>query len=90
VDALTERWQFHQIVLGNSLHGLAGLAPGGQPTDDHERVEAFFPQQVRHPGAGRFARSSTVQINVLVFRKVLDFLIEIIWLDPDGVFYASS
>src|SRR6266849_7517297 len=38
---------------------------------------------MRHPGAGRFARSSTVQINVLVLGEILDFLIEIVRLDPD-------
>src|SRR3954453_18232296 len=39
---------------------------------------------MRHPGAGRFARSSTVQINVLLFLQALDLVIEIIGFDADG------
>ena len=41
---LTERWQLNQIVLGDRLEMSSGFAPSGQPPDDHERVESFFPQ----------------------------------------------
>ncbi len=82
-ERLTERGQLYQIVLGNRLSRFPGLAPRGQSTDDHERVESFFPQQMRHPGAGRFARSSTVEINVFVFWKILDFFLQIIGFDAD-------
>src|ERR1039458_1463305 len=39
---------------------------------------------MRHPGASRFACSSTVEINVLVFGESLDLLVEIVGLDADG------
>src|SRR5580704_15221721 len=68
---LAKRRQLHQIVLRHGFQWFAGLAPGSQAADDHERVESFFPQQVRHPGAGRFARSSTVKINVLSLGRFL-------------------
>ena len=80
---LIKRWQLYQIVLRNRLHRFAGFAPGSQSADNHERVESFFPQQVRHPGAGRFARSSAVEINVLVLGKVLDLFLKIVGLDAD-------
>src|SRR5437868_2024895 len=80
---LRKRRKFHQIVLRHRLQRLSHLPPGRQPSDDHERVESFFPQQMRHPGAGRFARSSTVQINVLILGKILDLLFKIVWLNPD-------
>src|SRR5689334_9071857 len=38
---------------------------------------------MRHTGAGGFACSSTVQINVLVLGQVLDLFVEIVGLDPD-------
>src|ERR1035438_6937915 len=82
-DGSIKRRQLYQIVLRNRLDRLAGLAPGSQSADNHERVESFFPQQVRHPGAGRFARSSTVKINVLVLGKVLDLFLKIVGLDAD-------
>src|SRR5450631_3409235 len=39
---------------------------------------------MRHPGASRFARSSTVEINVLVFGEPLDLFVEIVGFDADG------
>jgi hypothetical protein len=84
-SSLAKRRQLYQVVFGDGLQGFAGFAPGGQAADDHERVESFFPQQMRHPGAGRFARSSTVEINVLVLRQVLHFFLKIIGLDADRV-----
>src|SRR6266576_5050854 len=45
---------------------------------------------MRHPGASRFACSSTVQVNVLVFGQILDLLIEIVWLDADRALDALS
>ena len=85
---LGECWQFHQIILGDGFERLPGLAPGGEPADDHERVEPFFPQQMRHPGAGRFACSSTVEVNVFIFRKSLDLFFEIVGFDADRTFDA--
>ncbi len=61
----------------------AGLAPCRQTADNHKRVETFLLQQMRHPGAGRFARSSTVKVNVLVLGQILDLLLEIVRLDAD-------
>ena len=61
----------------------AGFAPCGYTADDHERVESFVSQYVRHPGARGFARSSTVEINVLIFGKVLDLFLKVIGLDAD-------
>ena len=62
----------------------AGLAPCRKPADDHVGIESIFPQYVRHPGARGFARSSTVQINVLILGKVLDLFLKIVRLDADG------
>src|SRR5260370_30415073 len=81
--SLRERWQLHQVIQRYRLRRLSSFAPGSQSADDHERVESFFPEQVRHPGAVRFARSSTVKINVLVFGKVLDFFLKIVSLNPN-------
>ena len=38
---------------------------------------------MRHPGAGPFALSSTVDIDVLSLRQQLDFLVQIIWFDAN-------
>jgi hypothetical protein len=60
-----------------------GLAPCGETADNHKRVETLLLQQMRHPGASRFARSSTVKVNVLVLGQILDLLVEIVRLDAD-------
>ena len=80
---LTEGWQLHQIVFRYGLQWFAGFAPGSESADDHERVESFFPKYVRHPGARGFARSSTVEIDVLVLGEILDLFVEIVGLDAD-------
>jgi len=81
---LVERGQFDEIVLGNRLQVSSRLAPGSESADDHERVKSFFPQQMRHPGAGCFAHSSTVKIKILVLGEVLDFLLQVIGFDANG------
>src|SRR5271156_4014155 len=43
---------------------------------------------MRHPGAGCFACSSTVEVNVLVFGEVLDLFIQIVGFDADRTFDA--
>jgi hypothetical protein len=80
---LGECRQFHHILLRYRLEWLARLAPRCQPTFDHEGVEPSLAQFKRHPGARRFARSSAIQINVLISWQVLDFLDELIRLEAD-------
>ena len=73
----------HQIVAGNDFHRFAGFAPGRQPADDYKRVESFFPQHMRHTGAGGFAQSSTVKINIFVLGQPLDFFVEVVGFDAN-------
>ena len=62
----------------------SGLAPCRESADDHKHAESLVHQYLRHPGAGRFARSSTVQINILVLGQVFDLFLKIVRLDADG------
>jgi hypothetical protein len=80
---LTKCRQLHQVILGHRLQGFSRFAPGSQTAYDHECVESFFPQQVRHPGAGRFARSSAVEVNVLILGQVLDLFLQIVGFDAN-------
>jgi hypothetical protein len=73
----------NQIIVGNGLQRLSGVAPGGEPAYDDKSVESSFPQQVRHPGARGFALSSTVDVNVLILWKQLDFFSKIVGLDSN-------
>lgn len=75
--------QLDQVVLGDRLQWLTGFSPGREAADNYKRVEAFFLQQMRHPGACPFARSSAVDVNVLVFGEILDLLFEIVGLDAN-------
>jgi len=61
---LTERRQPYQVLARHRLERLSRLTPGSESTHDDERVESFFPQHVRHPGACAFAHSSAVQIDI--------------------------
>ena len=82
-SGLAEGRQLHQIILRNGLQMASGFAPGGEAADDHERVESFFPQYVRHPGASCFACSSTVEVKVLIFGEILNFLFQVVGLDAN-------
>ena len=62
----------------------SGLAPCCESADDHKHAESLVHQYVRHPGARGLARSSTVQINILVLGQVLDLFLKIVRLDADG------
>ena len=74
VQLTTEGRQMYQVVARHGLDGLAGFAPRRQAADDDEGVESLLAKQVRHTGAGGFALSSTVEVDVLIFRKCRDFL----------------
>ena len=78
------------IVGGNCFHGVAGFAPSQQTSDDYERAEASFPQQVHHTGASGFARSSTVKVNVLILGKQLDLFGKPVRLKTDGPLNAGG
>ncbi len=78
----------HQIVAGNDFHWLSGFAPGRQSADDHKRIESFFPQHMRHTGAGGFAHSSTVKIDIFVLGQPLDFFVEIIGFNANRSLHA--
>src|SRR5215471_15377732 len=82
-NRLTECWQLHQIILRDRLKVAAGFAPGSQTANDDECLESLVPQYVRHPGARGFARSSTVEVNILVLWEVLNLLLKVIGLDPN-------
>jgi hypothetical protein len=58
--------------------------PRGQSSDDDERVESIFPQLQRHPGAGRFACSSTVDVNILIFWEGFDLLSKVVGFNANG------
>src|SRR5580692_12595037 len=88
--SLSEGWQFYEVALGYRLERLAGFLPCCHAADKHERVESLFSQLQRHPGAGRFACSSTVEVNVLVLGQSLEFRRKIIGFNADGSFDALS
>jgi len=71
---LAKRRQLHQIIMRHWLERVPGFPPCREPADYDKRVKSSFPQQVRHPGAGRFAHSSTVEINVLIFGQLFNIL----------------
>ena len=81
--ALGKCRQLYQIIFRHRLQMSAGFAPCGETANDDKRVEAFFLQQMRHPGAGRFACSSTVEVNVLIFGEIFDLLVQIVGFDAD-------
>ncbi len=83
---LVECRQLHQVVVGHRLKRFSGFPPGRKSADDDKRVEAFFPQLQRHPGAGRFALSSTVQIDIFAGRKVFQFLGKIVGFETNRTF----
>jgi len=81
--ASPEGRKLDQVVVGNPFHRVSGLAPGTQATRDYVHFESQLLQLLRHPGACGFARSSTVEINLLVLGEVLDFFNEVVGLDAD-------
>ncbi len=72
------------IVVWDWFERLAGLTPGCQSSDNDERLESFFPQYMRHPGAGSLACSSAIDINVFVLGKSFQFFGQMIGFNADG------
>jgi hypothetical protein len=81
---LAEGWQLQQIIFWDLLNRLSGFAPSRESSGDDKGAKALFSQKPRHTGAGGFARSSTVKINVLVVREVVQFFSQLIRLDANG------
>ncbi len=79
----TEGRETHEVARRHRFDWISGFAPGREAAHDDKRVESLLQQQMRHTGAGGFARSSTVQKNVLVPGEFLEFLGEIIGLDSN-------
>jgi hypothetical protein len=73
-----------QVVVRHGFEPMSSLAPCPQTADDDERLESLCLQEMRHPGASRFARSSTVEINFPVLGQVLNFFLEVVGFDADG------
>ena len=51
---------------------------------DYVGAKTFLPEYQRHTGAGGFALSSAVDVDVLVLGKVFEFFVEQVGLDADG------
>jgi hypothetical protein len=81
--ALAEGWQLDEVVVGNSFEGVSGFAPGTEASGDDEYFEPELLELLRHTGAGGFALSSTVEINLLILGEVLDFFDEIVGFDTN-------
>src|SRR5579863_4580314 len=82
--ASAEGWQFNQVVVGDAFDGLSGFAPGAEPAGDYVDFKSQLDQLLRHTGAGGFALSSAVEINLLILGEVLDLFDEVVGLDADG------
>src|ERR1700733_12523559 len=80
----TERREMYQIVMGHGFDRLSRFAPRRQAADDNEGVESLLAKQVRHTGAGGFALSSAIEVDVLILRKRNAFLRQVIRLNTDG------
>ena len=78
-----EGGEFYEIVGGNAFDGMSGFAPGAQASSDHKHFESELLQLMRHTGAGGFARSSAVEINLLLLGEVLDFFDQVVGLDAN-------
>ena len=60
-----------------SFQGIAEFPPGVQSTLQRaDALDAFISEQQRHPGAGRFVWSSTVQNDFTIVRKLFVLLLE--------------
>lgn len=75
---LSKSWQLHQVIMGDDLHWLSGFSPSRETALNDKRIETFFPELQRHPGAGRFACSSAIQIDVFFRSQGFEFLGKII------------
>ena len=72
------------VVVRHGFERMSCLAPCPQTTGDDKRLETLFVQEMRHPGASRFTRSSTVEINLSILGQVLDLFLEFVGFDADG------
>jgi len=87
-SASAEGRQMDEIVVWHRLQRFSRLTPCRQPADDDKRIESLFSQQVRHPGARGLARSSTVDVDVLILRKIFNLGGKVIRLNANRSFNA--
>ena len=69
--------------MGDSFERMPGFAPGGKAAGDYKHLESEFLQLVRHPGAGCFSLSCTVEINLVLLGQFFDFFNEIVGLNAN-------
>lgn len=81
---LAEGGKLDQIVVGHAFDRVSGFAPGAQASADDKNFEPKFLKLMRHTGAGGFACSSTVEINLSILGKVLHLFNEVVGLNADG------
>lgn len=79
----TESREVHEVGLRDGLNRFTGLTPSCEATNDDKRVESLLAQQMRHTGAGGFALSSTVEVDVFILRKIFDLVGEVVGLEAN-------
>ncbi len=75
--------QMHEVFVRHVLHGESSFSPSRKAAVDYKCIECFFPQQMRHPGAGRFAQSGAVQVDILVMGEALGLLLQVVRFDAN-------
>ena len=79
--------QQDEVVRRDLFDGQSGLLPRCKAAHDDVGIESLFAEQMRHPGAGRFASSSAVEENELVFGQRFNRLLEVVGLESYGPAY---
>jgi len=80
---LGKGWQFHQVVVGDDFNRLSGFSPGRETALNDKSIETLLSQLQRHPGAGRFARSSAIEIDVFFRSQGFQFLGKVVGFQPN-------
>src|SRR5258708_20852948 len=84
LSLLGESREFDQVGCGDLLYRVASFAPGGQTSSDDEGAEAVLSEYQRHTGAGSFALSSAIDVDVFVLGESFQFFGELVRFHSDG------
>ena len=71
------------IFSWDQLEWFSRALPSRVSTFDGIGIVSILPENIRHTGAGCFAQSGAIQVDFFIFRQLVHFMREAVWLEAN-------